>query len=286
MSRTEKRAEKNALKTAAHVHDLVERQKAERLAQRTEAEKAKEKRRNPKNGIRMKLLVGVVNVGDDKKITEIANTYGAALSYKFDAFGTARTAVLDYLGLGETKKKLVVSIIPDTSERQILEGIQNEMSLYLVGRGICFTLPLTGVSSIVAHGLIKGVAQDKNSGRDKMKDEKTERSYDLIVAAMQSGYAEDAMEAARSAGAAGGTLIHASTLNNRKAEQLIGVTLQQETEILMILTAREGKLEIMRAIQETAGLKTDAGGVLFSLPVDNLIGVGAMNPVTDEPHAE
>ena len=104
------------------------------------------------------------------------------------------------------------------------------------------------------------------------------RIYDLVIAAMQSGFADEAMNAAREAGAAGGTLIHATMLNNRKAEQLIGVTFQEETEILMILTKREGKLPIMRAIQETAGLKTDAGGVLFSLPVDNLIGVGSMSP--------
>ena len=42
----------------------------------------------------------------------------------------------------------------------------------------------------------------------------------------------------------------------------------------------------MRAIQETAGLKTDAGGVLFSLPVDNLIGVGSMSPDSDTPSAK
>ena len=46
----------------------------------------------------------------------------------------------------------------------------------------------------------------------------------------------------------------------------------------MLFRSCEGKLPIMRAIQETAGLKTDAGGVLFSLPVDNLIGVGSMSP--------
>ena len=85
------------------------------------------------------------------------------------------------------------------------------------------------------------------------------RKYDLIVAAVESGYADEAMNAAREAGAAGGTLIKAMTLNNRKAEQLIGVTLQQETEILIILTKCEGKLPIMRAIQETAGLKTGRG---------------------------
>ena len=110
--------------------------------------------------------------------------------------------------------------------------------------------------------------------------------HELITVILNEGYSDFVMDAARAAGAAGGTLIHAATLNNRKAEQLIGITLQQETEILMILTKREGKLPIMRAIQETAGLKTDAGGVLFSLPVDNLIGVGSMSPDASAPSAD
>ena len=226
---------------------------------------------------RLKLLVGVVASGDGAEVAEICNSVGAALSYSFEASGTARTAVLDYLGLGESAKQVIISLIPESAEKAILDGIQKEMELYLVGKGICFTLPLTVVSSIVANGLLKGALQDKSNGREGRMTAET-RKYDLIVAAVESGYADEAMNAAREAGAAGGTLIKAMTLNNRNAEQLIGVTLQQETEILIILTKCEGKLPIMRAIQETAGLKTDAGGVLFSLPVDNLIGVGSMSP--------
>lgn len=225
---------------------------------------------------RVKLLIAIVSQEDALEITEICNREGAALNYSFEGFGTARTAILDYLGLGETEKRVVFSLIPESAERAILDGIKIEMSLYLVGKGICFTLPLTAVSSIVANGLLKGAPKEnkelKTDGRkEKMKEERT---YDLIVVALQDGFADEAMNAAREAGAAGGTLIHAATLNNRKAEQLIGVTLQQETEILLILTKSEGKVAIMRAIQETAGLKTDAGGVLFSMPVDNLVGVG------------
>lgn len=242
----------------------------------------REKENGERKQQRIKLLVGVVSVGDAAEISELCNSAGAALGYSFEAFGTARTAVLDYLGLGETPKRVTLSLIPESAEKTILEGIQKEMALYLVGKGICFTLPLTGVSSIVANGLLKGAPQEKSNGREEKMNEDT-RMYDLIIAAMQSGFADDAMNAAREAGAAGGTLIHAATLNNRKAEQLIGVTLQQETELLMILTKREGKLAIMRAIQETAGLKTDAGGVLFSLPVDNLIGVGSMSPDAEAP---
>ena len=232
--------------------------------------------RAPKNKDvpKIKLLVGIVGVEDASKIATACNDVTATLSYAFEAFGTARTAVLDFLGLGETEKRMVIALLPDVKEAEILENIQRETELYLVGKGICFTLPLTGVSSIVANGLVKGIPTAQTGKEKKMKKtEEKKREYDLIVAAMENGYAEEAMDAAREAGAAGGTIVHALTLDNRKAEQLIGVTLQKETEILMILTKSEGKLAIMRALQEAAGLKTDAGGVLFSLPVDNLIGI-------------
>ncbi|MFR1982999.1 MAG: hypothetical protein ACLS4Z_04140 [Christensenellaceae bacterium] len=232
---------------------------------------------------RLKLLIGVVASGDAAEVVELCNSFGAALSYSIEASGTARRPC-STIWHRESPTRVVLSLISESAERAVLEGIQKEMELYLVGKGIRFTLPLTGVSSIVAGGLLKAAPGTAQRGGRKMNEEK--RVYDLIIAAMQSGYADDAMNAAREAGAAGGTLIHAATLNNRKAEQLIGITLQQETEILMILTKREGKLPIMRAIQETAGLKTDAGGVLFSLPVDNLIGVGSMSPDASAPSAD
>jgi hypothetical protein len=227
--------------------------------------------------MRLKLLVGVVNPADAAAVVEVCNTFGAALSYSFEGFGTARTAVLDFLGLGETQKRVLFVLIPEAVEKDILKGIQKEMSLYLVGKGICFTVPLTGASSIVANGLMKSLPKETTFRRENRMNE-NKRTYDLVIAAVESGFADDAMNAAREAGAAGGTFIRATTLNNRKAEQLIGVTLQQDTQILMILTKREGKIPIMRAIQETAGLKTDAGGVLFSVPVDHIIGVGGATP--------
>lgn len=227
---------------------------------------------------RLKLLVAIVSVSDATEITEICNRESAALSYALDGFGTARSSILDYLGLGEQAKKIVLSLFPESAEKSILDGVQKEMSLYLVGKGICFTMPLTGVSAIVANGLKKGGSKEnKETAKGRNRKMNEERTHELIVVAVQNGFAEEAMEAARNAGAAGGTLVHAATLNDKKAEQLIGVTLQKETEILLILAKKEGKAAIMNAVRDTVGLKTDAGGVLFSLPVDKLVGVGAAN---------
>ena len=67
----------------------------------------------------------------------------------------------------------------------------------------------------------------------------------------------------------------------RWIEQLAGITLQNEQELLLILTRRESRLSIMQALSDRVGLKTAAGGVLFSLPVDHVAGVGAAGGETD-----
>ena len=46
-----------------------------------------------------------------------------------------------------------------------------------------------------------------------------------------------------------------------------------EQELLFILTTRERKLAIMQALSEKVGLKSEAGGVIFSVPVDKTAGI-------------
>ncbi len=234
-------------------------------------------------GGNLKALVGILTLRDAEKLTELINGSCAALSYEADAKGTARSSVLDYLGLGETEKKIVISLFPERAEETVLKEIRENMHLYLAGKGICFTVPLTGASAIVANALRKSVPDTEKNGGKKVK---TQREYCLIVTAMQKGFAEEAMEAARAAGAAGGSVLTAATLGDKKAEQLIGVTLQKETDVLLILAKNDGKDAITEAILKKVGLKTDGGGVVFTLPVDNIAGVGGVGLHAQEKSAE
>ncbi len=232
-------------------------------------------RRTPRNkqNSRVKLLVSIVNKGDGKQICEIISECSLSLNLTTPGEGTARTSVLDYLGIGARGKSVVFAIIPECDESVILREIQTKMSLYLVGKGISFTMPLSAVSEIVAGGLLGAATNKTFDGSTRMTDSK--RKYDLIVAAVAAGNVDEAMEAARSAGAVGGTVLRARSLGNTKAEQFIGISLQNEQEILLILSKREQKTAIMQALSESVGLKTEAGGVLFALPVDNTVGIGA-----------
>ena len=233
---------------------------------------------------RAKLLVSIVNRGEDERLCELLNDFSVALTFSVQGMGTARSTVLNYLGIGTSEKSVMLSLIPESDEEAVLDEISNKMSLYLVGRGISFTVPLSAVSEIIANGITSAAAAKTVDGRKIMKD--NERNYDLIVVIVAEGYVDDAMEAARNAGAAGGTIIRARSLANAKAEQFIGISIREEAEVLLILAQREGKLAIMDAVSKSAGLKTEAGGMLFSLPVDRTVGVGAIGAAYAQKKAE
>ncbi len=233
---------------------------------------------------RTKLLISIVNRKDELKLKEVMDDCSVALSYTFDGMGTARSQLLDYLGIGETEKTVVMSIIPETDEEQIMRKIRREMLLYLAGRGISFTIPLTGISQIVANGITGAAANKTTDWSIIMKS--SDRKFDLIVVAVAANFVDAAMDAARAAGAAGGTIIRAQSMKNDKAQQFIGITLVQEQEILLILTKKENTVPIMEALSDSVGAKTPAGGVIFSVPVDRTAGISVNDEEADEKKGE
>ena len=97
--------------------------------------------------------------------------------------------------------------------------------------------------------------------------------YEMIIAVANQGYIEPIMEAARSAGAGGGTVIHAKGTGMNEMGKFFGMSLAAEKEMTMIVTRKEQKNDIMCAIMERAGMESKAKTFLFSLPVSGVAGV-------------
>lgn len=237
----------------------------------------------PENN-RVKLLVGIINKEDEGRLTEIVNECATAVHFSGVGHGTARNSYMNYFGLGEVEKRLTMSLIPASAEHTILTAIGHGLKLYLVGRGIAFTLPLSGISNIINDAILSGVDKpDKPQGRrapiSKKKEKKT--MHELVIAVVNTKYTDAAIEAARAAGATGATVFHTKSINNERAEGAIGTTINRETDSLFFLTTLEYKTQIMEAVRDAAGLKTEGGAVIFSLPVDDLVGVGRFEDYID-----
>jgi len=100
-----------------------------------------------------------------------------------------------------------------------------------------------------------------------------DRKYDLIITVVNRGCADTAVEAAKSAGAQGGTIFYARGTGIHEVEKFFGITIQPEKEVILNLVKHELTKQIMHAIVEKAGLATPGRGLSFALPVEDVIGI-------------
>ena len=99
-------------------------------------------------------------------------------------------------------------------------------------------------------------------------------NFEVILCIVNQGFSEAAMDAARKAGARGGTVMNARGTASKEAEKFYNITIQPEKEIIMILVAVDIKDKILKALYDAVGMDTAAQGIAFSLPVDNVVGIG------------
>ncbi len=103
--------------------------------------------------------------------------------------------------------------------------------------------------------------------------------HELVLCIVNAGFSEAVMDAAKEAGARGGTVIHARGTANREAEQFFNITIQPDKELVMILVSSEIKDNVLHALYQGVGLKTAGQGIAFSLPVDDVVGLTSA-PIT------
>ena len=184
-------------------------------------------------------------------------------------FGTAANDILDYLGLDSTEKAVSFSVLEEKSWHDIKKQLEKKLKIDAPGGGIAFIIPLSSIGG-------KKTLQFLLESQDYQKKEEStlqNTTHELIVVIAEQGYTNLIMDAARGAGAYGGTVIHAKGTGMEAAEKFMGVSLAAEKEILFIVTKTEQKNAIMQAIMQNAGTDSKAKAITFSLPVTDTAGL-------------
>lgn len=194
------------------------------------------------------------------------------LQYRIQAQGTATSEIMDMLGLGNPDKCVLISMIPKGFADVMLHKLRSELRLGTVNSGIAFTIPLTGVNSLIMRMLTKNTYDTMRHGAGKGEKTMTEAKYTLISAIVNRGFSGDVMDAARGVGAAGGTVIRSNRIGTEEVTEFWGLSVQEEKEIVLILAAAEDKVKIMRKISENCGMNSEAKGIVMSLPIDSVMG--------------
>lgn len=98
-------------------------------------------------------------------------------------------------------------------------------------------------------------------------------AYEMILCVVNAGFSDSVMDAAREAGAGGGTVIHARGTANPEAEALFHITIQPDKDMVILIVPSNIKDNVLHAIYKSAGLKTPGQGIAFSVPVSQAVGL-------------
>ena len=164
---------------------------------------------------------------------------------------------------------MIFSVLTDENFYKTKKSLQKKLQIDAPGGGIAFIVPFSSIGG-------KKALQFFTVGQDFQKEEESalkDTTYELVIVIANQGYIEMVMDAARGAGAYGGTVIHAKGTGMEQAEKFMGVSLAAEKEMIFIVAKKEQKNDIMKAVMEQAGLDTKAKSIVFSLPVTDTAGL-------------
>lgn len=96
--------------------------------------------------------------------------------------------------------------------------------------------------------------------------------YDLIIAVIARGFADYVVSAARDGGATGATIIYGRGTADAD-KHVMGISLQPEREVVLILVKKSERKAIMQEIADKTSLLEEGRGLCFSLPVSEVYGL-------------
>ena len=211
------------------------------------------------------LLITIVRRKDAQEYDEFYRAEGVSVVYDILCNGTAHVRTLDLLGIERTEKTMLWAVVTGDTLRRIVRDLTHRMKIDLPDRGVAMAVPLSSV------GGAKTLEYYTSEQTFSEEEEQMQSQHELIVAIYEKGYTDLVMNAAREAGARGGTTINAKG-TSAYVEKFFGLSLAQEKEIVLIVSSRDKQKDIMKSIMQNAGEGTRAQALVFSLPVSETAG--------------
>lgn len=213
----------------------------------------------------------VISICDPKaapKLTEICSELGMKMTVSMHGRGTAVRSMLDILGIEDNEKRIVLTVASKKKTKEFIREQKKRLFIGVPGHGIVVAVPIKSI------GGGKTVAYLNGDEQNAKYTPEFNYSYELITVIANEGRSDLVMNAARSAGARGGTVLHGKSTGAKDAQKFYNISLSDEKEVILIVSQATDKSAIMRAILQNAGPDSEAGAIVFSMPVSEVAGFG------------
>lgn len=216
----------------------------------------------------MNYVISIINPESLERMTDICEELSLPMTVTLHGRGTAVQSMLELLGIDSNEKRVVLTIADAEKTARLIQEQKRRLHIGVPGHGVTVAVPIKSV------GGGKAVAYLKGDSKNAKYSPELNYSYELIVAIANEGCTDMLMNAARAAGARGGTVLHGKGTGGKDAEKFYNISIAEEKELVLIVAATEQKSEIMRSILLKAGPDSKAGAIVFSLPTTEVAGFG------------
>lgn len=219
----------------------------------------------------MDMVMAIVDRDKAKLMAELFENHKLPIVLAVLGRGTATSEVLDLYGLEAKEKALLITVAGADMTKQLIRAAKHKLFIDVPGNGIMMAIPLKSVGGGKTLAFLSGGAAPDKAVPEMKFD------HELIMAVINEGHTDPVMDAARSAGAAGGTVLHAKGTGGKLSEKFLGVSLADEKEVVLIVSKAGEKTAIMRAISDQCGVDTPSGAITFSLPISSVAGLRVLD---------
>ena len=189
--------------------------------------------------------------------------------------GTAVQSMMDLLGIESTEKRVIMTVANPEKTRKFIKEMRRQVYIGIPGHGIIMAVPIKSVGGGKTLAYLNNGEQQPARYTPELSDR-----YELIVIVANEGRTDQVMNAARAAGATGGTVLHGKGTGSQN-KKFYNVSIAAEKEVILMVAPSDRKAAIMQSVLHHAGPDSDAGAVLFSLPVSEVAGFGLMDEAAE-----
>ena len=211
-------------------------------------------------------LLAVVDRETEPRLEGVFTSAGTVVGLSQPASGTAGSEILKRFGLASTEKRIVMTVATGAQQRMIFQMARKLLYLDIPGNGILAAIP---IKALAGRQTLSYLTDSEITGGTPSMD----FEYELIVVVINAGYADTVMDAAREAGAGGGTVLHAKGTGSMRGEKFYNMRFADEKDMVYIVAHKSEKAAVMKAVNQKAGPDTEARGICFSLPISSVMGL-------------
>ncbi|NLP13346.1 MAG: P-II family nitrogen regulator [Clostridium sp.] len=216
------------------------------------------------NNAEIELLCVIVNFGLGSKVMKFSKQMGMPGGTIFLGRGTVNNRILEFFDLSDIRKEIVLMLGKKTTTYNALEELNKKFRFDKPNHGIAFS---TSVMNILGTKSI----ESNDINKEKRGAEKT--MYNAIYVVVDKGKAESVIDAAKEAGARGGTIINARGSGIHETSKLFSMDIEPEKEIVLILADDQITSPITSSVREKLQIDQPGNGIIFVQSVNKTYGL-------------